>query len=130
MLRPFRQLQRGSAPAEFVLVAGLLVAMSLGVLQLALISHVRQVLTSSAWEGARHASYYNTTLAEGRDLTRQLITVGLGSQYAEAVSIRTVEVAGRPGAEVSVETPFPAFGLWSPGGLLRVRAAVPYEIPG
>ena len=130
MLRPFRQLQRGSAPAEFVLVAGLLVAMSLGVLQLALISHVRQVLTSSAWEGARHASYYNTALAEGSALTRQLITQGLGPAYAESVTIRSVEVGGRPGAEVSVETPFPAFGLWSPGGLLRVRAAVPYEIPG
>ena len=122
--------QRGSAPAEFVMVAGLLVALSLAVIQLSLIVHVRQVLTSSAWEGARHASYYNTTLSEGRALTRQLIIEGLGSRYADNVSARTIIVAGQPGAEVVVEAAFPALGLWSPGGLLRVRAAVPYEIPG
>ncbi len=130
MSRRYNVTERGSAPAEFVLVAGLLVALSLGVIQLSLITHVRQVLTASAWEGARHASYSNTTLADGRALTRRLIIEGLGPSSVEQVSVRTVEVAGRPGAEVSVEAVFPAIGLWSPGGTLRVRAAVPYELPG
>lgn len=94
MSRRYNVTERGSAPAEFVLVAGLLVALSLGVIQLSLITHVRQVLTASAWEGARHASYSNTTLADGRALTRRLIIEGLGPSYVEQVSVRTVAASG------------------------------------
>jgi Flp pilus assembly protein TadG len=130
VLPRFDARDRGNAPAEFVLVGALLVALTIAVLQLSLIVHVRLVLQASAWEGARHASYYNTTLSDGLALTRHLIRQGVGERYSENVTALSTTVAGRPGVELRVEAPFPALGLWSPAGELSVKAAVPYEIPG
>ena len=48
---------RGNAPAEFVLVGALLIALSIATLHISLIVHVHSVPQASAWEGARHASY-------------------------------------------------------------------------
>ena len=48
--------ERGSAVAEFTMVAGLLVALVLSVMQLALALHVRATVADAAAEGARHAS--------------------------------------------------------------------------
>ena len=120
---------RGNAPAEFILGGALLVALAIATLQISLIVHVRSVLQASAWEGARHASYYNTTLSDGVTLTRNLIQEGVGDRYAEHIVARSSDVAGRPGVIIHVESPFPALGMWSPGGTLRVSAAVPHEIP-
>jgi len=108
--RPSSGRDRGNAPAEFVLVGALLVALTIAVLQLSLIVHVRLVLQASAWEGARHASYYNTTLSDGVALTRHLIRHGVGERYSENVAVLSTTVAGRPGVELRVEAPFPALG--------------------
>jgi hypothetical protein len=128
----FRQLalSRGSAAAEFVMVGALLVALGLGVIHATLIVHVRHVLQASAWEGARVASYWGSTPADGARFTRSLIEAGLQPSYARDIEVREVDVAGRPGVEVRVRAPLPALGLWSLGGEIRVEAAVPREIPG
>ena len=112
------------------MVSALLIALVLAVLQLSFAVHVRHVLQASAWEGARYASYANTTLSDGVGLTRVLITEGVGAGYAKDVSAQSVGVAGRPGVEVRVLAPLPQLGMWSVSGQLRVRAAVPYELPG
>ena len=46
----------GSAIVDFVLVAPLLIAVALAILQVILVMHVRTVLTSAAAEGARAAA--------------------------------------------------------------------------
>ncbi|RIJ01598.1 pilus assembly protein, partial [Clavibacter nebraskensis] len=47
---------RGSAPAEFVMVGALLVVLALSVVQLALALHVRTTVLDAAAEGARTAA--------------------------------------------------------------------------
>lgn len=130
MSSPSSEGARGNAPTEFVLVGALLIALTLAVVQVSMIVHVRLVLHASAWEGARHASYFNTTLTDGASLTRRLINEGLGERYSMDVTATHTTVAGRPAAMVRVDAPFPALGLWSPGGELSVHVAVPYELPG
>lgn len=48
--------EHGSAPVDFALVSVLVVALGLGLLQLALGLHVRNVLVDAAGEGARRAA--------------------------------------------------------------------------
>lgn len=124
-----KSFDRGNAPAEFVLVSGLLVALALATLHITLVVHVRHTLHASAWEGARLASYYNATPDDGAQLTRRLITVGLGPGYAEGISASPTTVDGQPVALVSVVAPFPTVGLWSVGGEIRVEASAPLERP-
>jgi len=112
------------------MVSGLLVALVLAVIHATLVVHVRHTLQASAWEGARLASYYDTSLSDGIELTRRLIIDGVGSGYAQSVDVRRARVAGQPGVVVTVSAPFPAVGLWSLGGELRVEAAAALERPG
>jgi Flp pilus assembly protein TadG len=62
---------------ETALVLPVLLAMSLGVLQLALYAHAYNVLVTATQEGARLAGEDGRTLHEGWDRARELVTVGL-----------------------------------------------------
>jgi Flp pilus assembly protein TadG len=124
-----RRGERGNAPVEFVLVGAMLVAVVLGLIQLSVIVHVRHTLIASAQDGARWASYYNTSFAEGRALTGRLISQGLGPSYAQAIGASATTVAGQPGVRITVTSPLPTIGLWSAGGVLRVWADAPLERP-
>lgn len=57
----------GSAIAEFVMVATLVLILSIAALQLALLLHARNVAMSSASEGARRAARADATPADGVD---------------------------------------------------------------
>jgi Flp pilus assembly protein TadG len=70
---------RGSAPAEFVMVGALLVVLALSVIQLALALHVRTTVLDAAAEGARTAALAGATRADGVERTRDLITSGTRS---------------------------------------------------
>jgi Flp pilus assembly protein TadG len=120
---------RGSAPAEFVLVSALLVALVLAIIHVSLVAHTRTILQASAWEGARYASYYDTNDHDGAMLTERLIREALGDGHEATLSVRHVDVAGQAGVSVTVESLVPQVGLWSPGGQIVVEAAVPYEQP-
>ena len=48
--------ERGAAVVDFVLVLLVLLPLVIGILQLALVLHVRNTLASAAAEGARHAA--------------------------------------------------------------------------
>lgn len=121
--------QRGSAPVEFVLVSSLLVAVVLALIQLSVVVHVRHTLIASAQEGARWASYYDTSPTEGVALTRRLISEGLSPRYAGNVSVSAGRVGGQPGVRVIVVAPLPTIGLWSGGGTVKVWADAPLERP-
>ena len=72
----------------------LLVALVLGVVQLALGLHVRATLADAAAEGARHASLVGSDASAGVTRTRELISTALGPGYAERVTAGTATVAG------------------------------------
>jgi Flp pilus assembly protein TadG len=119
--------ERGSAPAEFVLVGALLVTMVLALMQVTLLSHVRHTLTSAAAEGARQAGLIDVTAAQAIAHTRGMITVSLSEAYAQSIVLSRSGDLGVPTALVTVTAPFPALGLWSFGGIMTVSAHAPLE---
>ncbi|MGY4859967.1 TadE/TadG family type IV pilus assembly protein [Cryobacterium sp. AP23] len=102
---------RGSVLAEFVMVAALLTALTLAVLQLALALHIRNTVLDAAAEGARYAALADSGLDEGAARSRDLITAALGPAYAADVSASYADIAGAPGVRVRVVAPLPLFGL-------------------
>ncbi|MCR8671005.1 pilus assembly protein [Agrococcus sp. HG114] len=118
--------ERGSAVAEFAMVAGLLVMLVLSVMQLSLALHVRATVADAAAEGARHASLLGSDPAAGVQRTRELITVAVGSAYAERVTAGRSTVAGVESIEIRVAAPLPVLGLVGPVAL-EVAGHAPVE---
>jgi Flp pilus assembly protein TadG len=118
--------ERGSAPAEFAMVAALLTVLTLSVIQLGLALHVRNTVVDAAAEGARYAALADTALGEGADRTRDLIDTALGAGYAVDITAGEGSYLGHPAAIVTVSAPLPLIGLVGIDGTLEVtgRAAI------
>ena len=118
--------ERGSAPAEFVLVGVLLVALVLGVMQVAAVLFVRNTALDAAAEGARWAAIEGAPSAGARR-TEQVLTVALGPAYARDVRAGVATEAGEPVAVVTVVTPLPVIGLIGPARGLEVSGHAALE---
>jgi TadE-like protein len=103
--------ERGSAPAEFALVSGLLAVLTLSVLQLGLALHVRNTALDAAAEGARVAALADSGLGEGEQRTRDLLRTALSPGYARGVTAAYRDLAGTRAVEVTVVLPLPVLGL-------------------
>lgn len=121
---------RGSAPVEFVLVGTLLTALTLAVLQLAFAVYVRNVVHDAAVEGAYHAALADTTPDEGVDVTREVISRAVGSEYADDVRIGVSGIAPHETVDVRVHTTFPLLGLIGIPLAMEVEAHAPAETFG
>jgi Flp pilus assembly protein TadG len=106
--------ERGSAPAEFVLVSLLLVTLVLGVLQVGAILLVRNTALDAAAEGARWAAVAGNTPADGAARAEQVLTTSLGPAYARDVRVRTTSWQGVAATEVAARIPLPVIGLIGP----------------
>ena len=111
---------RGSAPAEFVMVGALLTVLALSVLQLGLALHVRNTVLDAAAEGARFGALADNTLADGAARTRDLITAAIGAGYANDVTATAGSYLEHPAVSVTVRTPLPLIGLVGIDGGLEV----------
>lgn len=111
----------GSAVVEFVSVVGLLTLLFLAVLQLALVTHVRNTLVDCASEGARYGGLSDRTASDGANRTRDLIAASLGERYASDVSADVVTHDGLAVVEVQVTAPVPVVGLLGTGDTVTVR---------
>jgi hypothetical protein len=120
-------MERGNAPAEFVLVSALLVALVLGALQVVVVGYVRHALTSAAAEGARVGSVIDASAGDAVTHTRALIESSLSPQYSQQVAAIRSSALGVPTLEVRILAPYPALGLWSMGGMLEVSAHAPLD---
>ena len=118
---------RGSSPVEFVLVGTLLTLLTLGVLQFGLTVYVRNVVHDAAVEGAHHAALADTTLAEGAERTREIVSRTVGAEYGADVDVRETTVLGHQAVEISVRTTLPLIGLLGVPRLLEVSAHAPAE---
>ncbi|WP_375399994.1 TadE/TadG family type IV pilus assembly protein [uncultured Amnibacterium sp.] len=126
-LRPsIRPGEAGSAPAEFVMVAVLLVTLVLGVLQLGAVLLVRNTALDAAAEGARWAALAGNSPDDGVQRARSELSVALGADYAQHVQAATTTWQGRPVVAVTVTAPLPILGpIGLPGALqLTGHAAV------
>lgn len=104
----------GSAVVDFVLVGALLTLVFVGVVQLAVVLHVRNTLVDCASEGARFGALADRTPADGAARTRELIGMSLSPRYADDVTATTTDVDGLAVVQVRVRSPLPVIGLLGP----------------
>lgn len=115
-----RRGERGSAVVDFVLVLVVLVPLFLGILQVALVLHVRNALTAAAAEGARYAATVDRAPADGVARTRAQISDAVASRFAEDVTATATFLDGAPVVRVDVVAEVPPLGIWGPGVKLAV----------
>jgi len=117
----------GSSPVEFVLVGSLLTVLTLAVLQLGLAVYVRNVVHDAAVEGAYRAALADTSLADGAERTREIVTRTVGSGYAGDIQVRETADLGGPSVVVTVRAPLPLAGLLGIPRTMEVTAHAPAE---
>lgn len=117
-LRP--RTDRGSAVVDFVLVMIVLVPLFLGILQVALVLHVRNTLTSAASEGARYAATLDRAPEAGVQRTREQISGAVAGRFAEQVTAVQTVRDGIPVVRVDVVAEVPPLGIWGPATTIAV----------
>ncbi|WP_336857265.1 TadE/TadG family type IV pilus assembly protein [Sinomonas albida] len=119
------RVERGSAPAEFVMVGGLLTMLALATVQLTLILHVRNTLTDAAASAARYGSLADRGVDDAKQRAEELVDSSLGEAFASDISAGETTVSGRRVLEVRLRSPLPLVGLAGPAGLLTVAGHAP-----
>ncbi len=109
-----RRDDRGSAIVDFVVVAPLLIAVALAVLQIILVMHVRTVLISAAAEGARAAALADSNLASGERRARAIIDESIAASAVERIEVHPVMSGGVMMMAVSIDARLPLIGLLGP----------------
>jgi Flp pilus assembly protein TadG len=123
--------EHGAAVVDFVLVSLVLVPLVLGLVQVALVLHVRNTLTAAATEGARYAATVDRRPQDGVARTRAQIEGALADRFAGDISAADVVVDGVPTVEIRVRARIPPLGLWGPAVELDVAGhAVRESTPG
>jgi Flp pilus assembly protein TadG len=112
---------------EFVLVGTLLTLLTLAVLQFGLAVYVRNVVHDAAVEGAHHAALADTSLRDGVNRTREIVTRTVGAEYAAEVDVDETTALGRPAVRISVRSTLPLVGLLGLPRLMEVTAHAPVE---
>jgi hypothetical protein len=121
--------ERGAAVVDFVLVLVVLLPLVLGIIQVALVLHVRNTLAAAASEGARQAATAGTGPGGGIATTREQIDGAISGRFADDVTARSVMVDGARGVEIVVRAEVPALGLFGPAVELEVSGFAVEELP-
>ncbi|MFM7213058.1 MAG: TadE family protein [Actinomycetota bacterium] len=119
---------RGSSVIEFALVAPLVLAVAVGVLQVVLALHVRSTLTAAAAEGARAGALAGSSTLVAERRTREVLSDALGGDADESVKAQRIRLDGVPAVRVSVSGRLPLIGLLGPS-TLTVDGHAMQEIP-
>lgn len=98
------------------MVSALVIALAMGVIQLALTLHVRNLMVSAASEGARLAATNDRGPQEGVERTQWLLGESLGGMDA-VVTGQDTTIDSAPAVEVTVTSPVPLLGLWGAGSM-------------
>ncbi|TIC87537.1 pilus assembly protein [Nocardioides sp. GY 10113] len=114
--------ERGSALVDFVLAIVVLVPVFLGLVQVALVLHVRATLAAAAAEGARLAATADRGPADGVARTWEQVRAARVGGFATAVTPGYATVDGAPVIEIVVHAEVPALGLGGP--------AVAFDVAG
>ena len=105
-----RPADSGSAVVEFVGVLALLLFLFLGIFQLGVVLHIRNVMAAAAAEGARHAANADRSEEDGVARAREAIATGLSDDLARSMTITAVPSPDDPGVvEVTISGPAPLF---------------------
>lgn len=115
--------QRGSAPAEFLMVSVLLTTLTLAVLQIALALYVRNVVHDATVEGAFYAALADTTLADGEARVTSTVDHMLADGLVQSIS--ATEADGT--ITMRVRATLPLLGLWGVDQGMEITAYAPAE---
>lgn len=119
--------ERGSAPAEFVLTAIVLLALVLGVLQIGAVLLVRNTALDAVAEGARWSAIVGNSDADGVSRARQVLTDSLGPAYASGITASRTVWQNQPATVVSARIPLPVIGLFGPPAMIEVTGHAALE---
>ncbi|MEG9226485.1 TadE family protein [Aeromicrobium sp. Sec7.5] len=118
----------GAAVVDFVLVMLVVIPLVLGIMQVALVMHVRNVTTAAAAEGARAQAALDAPPGAGEQRTRTQVEAGIGERFVRSIAVAPTTVAGSPGVEVTVVSEVPALGLLGPGMTVEVTGHAVSEV--
>jgi Flp pilus assembly protein TadG len=116
-----KDVQRGAAVVDFVLIGAMLTLLFLAIVQLTLVLHVRNTLIDAAASGARYGTLADRNGGDARDRTVQLITAALNPDFARDVATSESTFQGIRTLEVTVRAPLPVIGFIGPRALLEVK---------
>ncbi|MGB3593639.1 MAG: TadE family protein, partial [Ornithinimicrobium sp.] len=102
--------ERGSAVAEFAMVAALVSLLFASVLQLGYALHVHNTATAHVIEGAREGARLGNSPEQGAARARELLASTLPGRYGTSVQARRTMAGGVAGVEVSATLPVPLLG--------------------
>ena len=128
MARRTRASESGAAVVDFVLVLLVLLPLVIGILQLALVLHVRNTLASAAAEGARHAAVAGSSAPAGQAKVQELVSGALSQDFVRSVTVRPALVGGAPGYEAVVEADVGLLGFGGAGVPVRVSGHAIAEV--
>lgn len=97
-----------------------LLPMFAALLQLSLVLHVRNTLSSAAAEGARRAAVTGARMEDGRAEAAEQIIGTLNARFADGITIRPTSIGGAPAYEVVITAEVPALGIGGPAIALEV----------
>ncbi len=123
-----RRRESGAAVVDFVLVMLVVIPLVLGIMQVALAMHVRNVTTAAAAEGARTQAALDAAPGAGEERTRAQVGAGIGDRFLRSITVTPAIVAGSPGVEVTVVSEVPALGLLGPGMTVEVTGHAVSEV--
>ncbi|MBM9461810.1 pilus assembly protein [Aeromicrobium sp. YIM 150415] len=107
--------ERGAAVPEFVLALALVLPIAIGIVQLALVAHVRSTLTAAATEGARAGAPLGASVADAEQSARRLADTTLAARFAEDIAATRTTLDGLPVVEVTMHAEVPPLGVAGPG---------------
>ena len=114
---------------DFVLVGTLATLVFVGIVQLAVVLHVRNTLVDCAGEGARYGALADRTPADGARRAAALVTQDLSARYAADVTAGRETVDGLPTVTVRIRAPLPVLGLLGVGRVVVVSGHALQERP-
>lgn len=124
-----RQSERGSAVVDFVMILLILLPMFAALLQLSLVLHVRNTLSSAAAEGARRAAVVGATPEDGTSKAAEQIVGTLNEKYADDISIERTTLGGAPAYRIVITAEVPALGLGGPAIGIEASGSAIIESP-
>ncbi|GAA1690793.1 hypothetical protein GCM10009808_04680 [Microbacterium sediminicola] len=116
--------------AEFTMVAALLTALTLGVVQFGIAVYVRNVVHDAAVEGAYYGALADVDPGAAAARTSDLIARAVGPDYARDVEAALVAEGVNGTVRVTVRTAVPVVGLWSGPIAMEVVGDAPREYLG
>lgn len=126
--RPPHRGERGAAVVDFVFVLILLVPLVVGILQVGLVMHVRNVLSSAVSEGARSAARAGATSEDGISTARRQWQGAVSDDFIRDITVTPVTLRGAPAYRVEVTAVVPALGLGGPGVEFSVAGSAVREV--